>query len=126
MIDNAKQTVRLLTRLLAHLPIEARPNTLLADYLQEHLPELRLPDRYVVTDVQYGGDEGGIMCQIDVGGSDEDPLLYASLTHLDFDRRHPLAREIFAYQKHRRKRLRASDTIRFNIGPALPAEDEAA
>jgi hypothetical protein len=101
MIDNPKQTVRLLTKLLAHLPIEARPSTLLADYLREEFPEHRFPERYVITDIQYGGNEAGILCQVDTGRG-EDPLLYASLTHLEFDRRTPLAREIFAYQKHRR------------------------
>ena len=35
-------------------------------------------------------------------------VLLVSITHLTFDRRLPLAREIAAYQKHRVKRLRRS------------------
>ena len=34
----------------------------------------------------------------------------ASITHLTFDRRLPLAREIAAYQKHRVKRIRRSSS----------------
>ena len=126
MIDNPKQTIRLLTKLLGHLPMETRLSARLANYLREEFPDRRFAERWVITEVQYGGDEAGIMCRIDPGGADDDPLLYVSMTHLDFDRRNPLAREIFAYQKHRRKRLRASDTLRFDITPDLTAEDKAA
>ena len=41
-------------------------------------------------------------------------MFFVSITHLTFDRRLPLAREIAAYQKHRIKRLRRS-------GPAAAA-----
>ena len=35
-------------------------------------------------------------------------MFFVSITHLTFDRRLPLAREIAAYQKHRVKRMRRS------------------
>ena len=43
-----------------------------------------------------------------LGQEDADPVFFVSITHLTFDRRLPLAREIAAYQKHRVKRLRRS------------------
>ncbi len=47
------------------------------------------------------GDEGGIVCQLDFGHEAGEKAFFVSITHLTFDRRLPLAREIAAYQKHR-------------------------
>ncbi len=62
--------------------------------------------RCEITQVHYAGDEGGIVCGLalaaDLGGK----TVFTSITHLLFDRRMPLAREIAAYQKHRVKRMR--------------------
>ena len=58
-----------------------------------------------VTLLHYMGDEGGILCKLDLG-PDMENAAYVSITHLRFDPRLPLAREINAYQKHRVKRLR--------------------
>lgn len=129
MIDNPKQTARLLTKFLMHLPIEARLDPRLVDHFRKEFPQRRFPERWAITDVHYGGDEGGILCRLDDALSDEDQRLYVSLTHLEFDRRSPLAREIFAYQKHRRKRLRifdAYDACGLDVEPVRPARDEAA
>ena len=52
------------------------------------------------------GDEGGIVCKLDLGREDGAKAFFVSITHLVFDPRTPLAREIAAYQKHRLKRLR--------------------
>jgi hypothetical protein len=52
------------------------------------------------------GDEGGIACHLDFGFSDTQNMQIVSITHLRFDRRNPLAREIEAYCKHRIKRLK--------------------
>jgi hypothetical protein len=51
------------------------------------------------------GDEGGIVCKLDLG-SNAGMKAFTSITHLRFDPRLPLAREISVYQKHRVKRLR--------------------
>ena len=59
-------------------------------------------------DVTYFREGGGILCELDFGTEDADTVFFVSLTHLTFDRRLPLAREIAAYQKHRVKRLRRS------------------
>ena len=60
-----------------------------------------------MTWVSNAGDEGGIVCKLSVEGEADNKLeFFTSITHLDFDRRSPLAREIAAYQKHRVKTLR--------------------
>jgi hypothetical protein len=64
-----------------------------------------MPASCSVTWISYAGDEGGIMCRLDTG-ADTANAVFTSITHLRFDPRLPLAREIVAYQKHRVKRLR--------------------
>ena len=82
--------------------------------LHEQAPGLELSPRRQITGIHYAGDEGGIVCKLDFGTEDTDPVSFVSITHLTFDRRLPLAREIAAYRKHRVKRLRRS-------GPAPPS-----
>ncbi len=67
-------------------------------------PTHRLP-QCAVTWITYMGDEGGIVCKLDLG-SGLGKEAFTSITHLRFDPRLPLTREITAYQKHRVKRLR--------------------
>ena len=62
-----------------------------------------------VTEIRYVGDEGGIACHLDFGFGDVNAVHIVSITHLRFDRRNPLAREIEAYCKHRIKRLKKLD-----------------
>ena len=45
------------------------------------------------------------MCKLDFGPAQENAI-YTSLTHLRFDPRLPITRDITAYQKHRVKRIR--------------------
>ena len=52
------------------------------------------------------GDEGGIASALDFGFSDPKEVHIVSITHLKFDPRHPLAREIETYCKHRIKRIK--------------------
>ena len=52
------------------------------------------------------GDEGGLMCYLDFDFSDTQNVHIVSITHIKFDRRNPLAREIEAYCKLRIKRLK--------------------
>jgi len=57
-----------------------------------------------ITAVNYAGDEGGIMCRLEIPTNEN--AVYASITHLRFDPRLPVAREITAYQKHHVKHLK--------------------
>jgi hypothetical protein len=55
------------------------------------------------------GDEGGILCKLDLGPAAQNDA-FVSITHLRFDPRLPLARQISVYQKHRVKRSRRQPT----------------
>jgi hypothetical protein len=50
------------------------------------------------------------MCQVIFDEDEAEQVFLVSITHLAFDRRLPVAREIAAYQKHRVKRIRRKNT----------------
>jgi hypothetical protein len=107
MIDNPKQVADLLSKLEAALPLPAIVPPRLAAALRQQSPGASIPKECQVTWVSNVGDEGGIVCKLSVEGEADNKLeFFTSITHLDFDRRSPLAREIAAYQKHRVKKLR--------------------
>ena len=54
--------------------------------------------------VFYGGDKGGILCDVTPPGLEKTPLIF-SLTHLKVGARHPLGGEIRAYQWERAGKL---------------------
>ena len=105
MIDNADQVERVLARLQAALPVPARITSELAATLIDKAHAATIKSACSVTWISYAGDEGGIMCRLSFGDETENAV-FASITHLRFDPRLPVAREIAAYQKHRVKRLR--------------------
>jgi hypothetical protein len=78
--------------------------------LREQYPERTIAESCRIVGVDYAGEEGGIMCELDVGLNRRGDKVIVSITHLAFDRRHPLRRAIVAYQKHRTKRLRSFDS----------------
>ena len=104
MIDDPEATERLLARLKAALPIPARLTPELQASLRAENAGTAIPTNCNVTWVSYMGDEGGIVCKLDLG-PDVEKGAFTSITHLRFDARLPLARDIAAYQKHRVKRL---------------------
>ena len=108
VIDNPLQAHLLMAKLKAALPLPALATPPLLAQLHEQAPGRDLSPRCQITGIHYAGDEGGILCELDFGTEDADTVFFVSLTHLTFDRRLPLAREIAAYQKHRVKRLRRS------------------
>ena len=105
MIDHPDQVERLMERLSAALPIPARvtPEVQLALKKERGVANCR------VTWISYAGDEGGIVCRVEADIANTEAV-FASITHLRFDPRLPLSREIIAYQKHRVKRLRRQDS----------------
>ena len=105
MIDNPGPTERLLTRLQAALPVPARMTPELAATLHTSETSTEIPAACSIIALHYAGDGGGIVCGLDVATATGNAV-YTSITHLRFDPRLPLAREITAYQKHRVKRLR--------------------
>lgn len=105
MIDNPEQAQRLFTRLEGALPLPARVTPELAAMLQTQNPASSIPTSCLIIWIRNVGDEGGIVCKLKFDPALENEA-FVSLTHLRFDARLPLAREITAYQKHRVKRLR--------------------
>ena len=114
VIDNPLQVELLIAKLKAALPLPATATPPMLAQVQEQAPGLDLSSRCQITAIHYAGDEGGIVCKLDFGTEDAEKVFFVSITHLTFDRRLPLAREIAAYQKHRVKRLPRS-------GPTRPA-----
>ena len=108
MIDNPDQVERLLGKLGEHLPFAAVVSPELADLIRQEAPGVAIPRQCQVSWVAYSGDEGGIVCKLDLGERSGSKAFYTSITHLVVGPGMPLAREIAAYQKHRIKRLRRS------------------
>jgi hypothetical protein len=106
VIDNLDQTGRLLCKLEESLPLAALAAPSLVASIREHPGGAGGSPHCRVTGIHYLGDEGGIMCRLEFDADVGPRAFIVSITHLVFDRRHPLAREIAGYQKHRIKRLR--------------------
>lgn len=104
MIDHPEITQRLIAKLNEALPLPARLTPELQDLLRRQTASPTIPAHVAVTWISYAGDEGGIVCKLDLG-PDVENAAFTSITHLRFDLRSPLAREIAAYQKHRVKRM---------------------
>ena len=104
VIDRPDQVERLMEHLGAALPIPARPTPELQATLQKQ-NGITLPRECQVTWVSYAGDEGGIVCGLGTT-SDMAEAVVTSITHLRFDPRLPVARDIVTCQKHRVKHLR--------------------
>ncbi len=110
MIDDPRKTEQLLFSLEAALPLESRIGPQLVAILKDKIPNLKPLQRCQISRVFYTGDEGGIVCGLELPEADAGEVYLASITHLLFDPRLPLARPIALYQKHRVKRIRLEAT----------------
>ncbi len=108
MIDNPGQVARLMAMLRESLPLFATVGPEVAAIIREQSPGADPLRRYTISRVDYAGDEGGIVCKVELGPENDGKALFASITHLRFGRAGPIARQVAAYQKHRVKRLRRS------------------
>ena len=106
MIDDPWKTDLLMSMLTEALPIEANVTQNLAIELMKKSPEIVIPRKCKVTSIFYTGDMGGILCGLDIDGTEAKTAHVVSITHLAFDRRVPLSREIEGYQRHRLKKLK--------------------
>ena len=104
MIDNQTKTMGLMEKLKAELPISATPTKHLIRGLRENGIEMTPNQVLQIESVVYLGDEGGIGCGIKWSENQESAVL-TSLTHILVNPRHPLAKEIRAYQDKRIKKL---------------------
>ena len=105
VIDDFEKSMVLVERMQAAFPMQAFTTKRVRGTLRQDLKR-DFPLECNVTEIRYLGDEGGIMCYLDFGFFDTPNVHIVSITHLKFDRKNPLAREIKAYCKHRIKRLR--------------------
>jgi hypothetical protein len=87
VIDNPLQADLLMAKLKAALPLPARAAPLMLAQLHEQAPDLDLSPQCQITGIHYAGDEGGIVCKLDFGTEDTDPVFSVSITYLTFDRR---------------------------------------
>ncbi len=108
MIDDLDQVQLLITAMRESLPLVATVTPEVAAAIRAHYPATDGRRPYPISRVDYAGDEGGIMCRVDVGSEHDERVLHASITHLRFGQNGPIDREIAAYQKRRVKRLRRS------------------
>jgi hypothetical protein len=105
MIDNPITAMELLEQLERALPLPAGLTPELRASLGNQNAAAAVPPDCIITGLHYAGDEGGIVCKLDLGASVQSQA-FVSITHLRFDPRLSLTRKITAYQKHRVKRLR--------------------
>ena len=106
MIDNPEKTQKLIAEIDAYLPVPARLSQSLKGMIRRQVAPIIPPEQCQVVEVLYMGDEGGISCRLDLDGQDTHDQIIVSITHLNFDKRCPLYRQIDGYQKHRIKKLK--------------------
>jgi hypothetical protein len=88
------------------LPLSALASPALLANLRGRSSAAKITLDCKVTKVFYLGDEGGITCHVTFDEDEKEEIFLVSITHLAFDRRLAVAREVAAYQKHRIKRIR--------------------
>ena len=106
-IDDPDQVKTLIAKMEAQLPISAEIQPRPASYLRSQGAFVPPHRNIQIYGVFYSGDEGGILCAISPKDSKEPVVI--SLTHLKISYRHPLEKEIRAYQKTRTKKLNTSN-----------------
>ena len=88
------------------LPIYAYPTPQLLNNVTNY--KLTLKSKLKITSLMNGGNEGGIMCGIEIGKA----VLLTSLTHLEFRDEHPLKCKINAYKQDRINSLKTKSAER--------------
>jgi hypothetical protein len=103
MIDDPEKTAELLQILQDAVPFGVAATPSLSALLKSTLPDIAPDARFDLVEVTYAGDPGGIMCRIKSEGG---ASAIVSLTHLRVHAKLPFAASVYAYQKHRVKKLR--------------------
>jgi hypothetical protein len=107
-IDKPEKTRELMTTLRAALPFEAELTLPVLAALKSEKNSVVLEPRQPVSRVDYGGDEGGILCHI--VPKEEGGAVVVSLTKLRVPRSSPFAARVEDYQKHRIKKLKKQNS----------------
>jgi|tagenome__1003787_1003787.scaffolds.fasta_scaffold20779198_1 hypothetical protein len=113
MLDDPDRTSRLVAAMEASLPLETRLSQIVKGALIKQSSDPAIPDSCMVTRAFYLGEEGGIVCGLNIGGPETKTPFIVSITHLIFNRRSPLFRQIDAYQRHRVKKLKQQNGCSF-------------
>ena len=108
MIDDSAQVIDLIGKIEAQLPIPASPTSATVKQLRAQGLKIGAGRVLFIQRVFYGGDEGGIMCDV-TPTKDAKSVLVISLTHLRIAPNHPLSRDVRAYQRERVRRIAQSD-----------------
>ncbi len=103
MIDDYAQVQELMREMEAQLPIPAWPTSTFLRGMRKQGIRMAPNQELTIKSLVYLGDEGGIMCDVTLPGSDSVTL--TSLTHIRVKSSHPLAEEIRAYQLARTRKL---------------------
>ena len=111
MYDNPDQVDLLMMQLEDAVPLRTRLPQRLRLHLATDEPGGQVPAEGWIKEAIYAGDDLGIMCVLDLGAGSTEKVEIVAITHLDFDPREPLTREIRSYQKHRVKRLKTAGRI---------------
>jgi hypothetical protein len=93
VIDNQDQTERLLRKLTEVLPLSALATPPLMANLRGRSSVAEITLNCKVTKVFYLSDEGGITCQV-IDEEEKEKVFLVSITHLAFDRRLAIARDL--------------------------------
>ena len=113
MIDDYAKAMELVKKMESQLPIPVFPKKPLIHTLRDKGCRITSQKMLFINSIVYLGDEGGIGCDLGLICDDKEVLI-CSLTHLTISRRHPLAKEIRAYQRERSIKLAHQDCVEFN------------
>ena len=80
MIDDLEKANHLTLEMKAALPLETRLSSNVKGALTRQSPDIVIPDRCMVVKIFYTGDEGGIVCGLDIGGPDTKTPLIVSIS----------------------------------------------
>jgi len=97
VLDNPKKTEELLAMVKSAVQFEVEMAPSVVKQLQDDAAAVASKTRYVVTDMSYAGDEGGIVCHIVPAEGRE--AIVVSLTYVRLPRLTPLATTILVYPK---------------------------
>jgi len=104
MIDGYDKARELICKMEANLPIPTHPTGGFIRAMKVQGVKIARDQELPIRRVFYMGDEAGISCDMTPPGMEKTPII-CSLTHIRIKPGHPLAEEIRAYQRERKRRL---------------------
>ncbi|MBV9286996.1 MAG: hypothetical protein JO288_04100 [Hyphomicrobiales bacterium] len=105
MLDKIGKTLELIAEMRAAAPFEVELTEPVIAALNEGPGAVRLSARQTVSQVDYAGDQGGILCRMDIDDGREH-VVVVSLTQLRLPAALPFAAAARDYQKRRTKKIK--------------------